>query len=60
MKNVAIKSSEDGKLIIEVDVTKTFGPSKSGKTIIIASTEGNKKIDTPAGEIFLGLNCYRH
>jgi hypothetical protein len=27
MKNVAIKSSEDGKLIIEVDVTKTVGPS---------------------------------
>jgi hypothetical protein len=28
-------------LTIKVDLTKDFGPSSSGKTIIIASTEGN-------------------
>ena len=32
---------EGNILTIKVDLTKDFGPSSSGKTIIIASTEGN-------------------
>lgn len=48
---------KDGKLMIEVDLTKEFGRSASGKTIRIASTEGNMKVgDTPA---IMGLNIYR-
>lgn len=44
-------------LTITVDLSKSFGPSASGKTIIIASTEGNQPIDgTPA---VVGLNVYR-
>ncbi|MDX2059956.1 MAG: hypothetical protein SFV24_19255 [Gemmatimonadales bacterium] len=58
MKNVSTKIL-NGKLIIEVDLEKSFGPSKSGKTQIIATTEGNAKLDTPAGPVFLGLNAYR-
>ena len=54
MKNVETKV-EGTKLIITVDLTKTFGPSKSGKTIIIASTEGNAKV----GEVTVGLNVYK-
>lgn len=54
MKNVETKI-EGTKLIITVDLTKTFGPSKSGKTIIIASTEGNAKV----GEVTVGLNVYK-
>jgi len=43
MKNVEMKM-EDNILIVKVDLTKEFGPSASGKTIIIASTEGNISI----------------
>ena len=44
-------------LTITVDLTKEFGPSSSGKTIIIASTEGN--IAVPEREEKIGLNVYR-
>jgi hypothetical protein len=57
MKNVEMKM-EDNILIIKVDLTKEFGPSASGKTIIIASTEGN--ISIPDKEnIKVGLNIYK-
>jgi hypothetical protein len=57
MKNVEMKV-EDNILTIKVDVTKEFGPSASGKTIIIASTEGNISIPDK-DEIKIGLNVYR-
>jgi hypothetical protein len=44
-------------LTIKVDLSKEFGPSASGKTIIIASTEGNVTI--PNREEKVGLNVYR-
>jgi len=44
MQNVKWEINGD-KLIIEIDLTKDFGPSKSGKTITIASTRGNQKIE---------------
>ena len=44
MKNVEI-NVEVNIMTIKVDLTKEFGPSSSGKTIIIASTEGNVDID---------------
>jgi len=44
MKNVEMKV-EGNILTIKVELTKDFGPSSSGKTIIIASTEGNVAID---------------
>ena len=57
MKNVEMKM-EDNILTIKVDLTKEFGPSASGKTIIIASTEGN--ISIPDKEnIKVGLNIYK-
>ena len=57
MKNVEMKM-EDNTLVIKVDLTKEFGPSASGKTIIIASTEGN--ISIPDKEnIKVGLNIYK-
>jgi ABC-type molybdate transport system ATPase subunit len=57
MKNVEMKMEGD-ILTIKVDVTKEFGPSSSGKTIIIASTEGNISIPDK-DEIKIGLNVYR-
>jgi hypothetical protein len=44
-------------LTITVDLTKEFGPSSSGKTIIIASTEGN--VTVPERDEKIGLNVYR-
>jgi hypothetical protein len=56
MKNVQM--TVDGNLLtITVDLSKEFGPSSSGKTIIIASTEGNVTI--PEREEKIGLNVYR-
>lgn len=49
---------EGNILKIEVDLTKDFGPSASGKTIIIATTEGNVGIPG-AEDKKVGLNVYR-
>jgi hypothetical protein len=57
MKNVEMKV-EGNILTIKVDLTKDFGPSSSGKTVIIASTEGNVAIDGHE-EAKVGLNVYR-
>jgi hypothetical protein len=56
MKNVEMKI-EGHILIIRVDLSKEFGPSSSGKTTIIASTEGNVSI--PDRDEKVGLNVYR-
>ena len=57
MKNVEMKI-EDNILTIKVDLTKEFGPSSSGKTIIIASTEGNISVPEK-DDIKIGLNIYK-
>lgn len=56
MKNVQMAVTGN-ILTITVDLTKEFGPSSSGKTIIIASTEGN--VAVPEREEKVGLNVYR-
>jgi len=56
MKNVEM-SVEGTMLTIRVDLSKEFGPSSTGKTIIIASTEGNVTI--PNRQEKVGLNVYR-
>ncbi len=56
MKNVQMTVAGN-ILTITVDLTKEFGPSASGKTIIVASTEGN--IAVPERDEKIGLNVYR-
>jgi len=56
MKNVQM-AVEGNILTIRVDLSKEFGPSASGKTIINASTEGN--VAVPDREEKVGLNVYR-
>jgi hypothetical protein len=56
MKNVQM-TVEGNILTIKIDLSKEFGPSSSGKTIIIASTEGSVSI--PDREEKVGLNVYR-
>ena len=58
-------NEQDGILTLKIDTTKDIGPSASGKTIMIASSGGNKKInvgDETSGDnfIMLGLNLYRY
>jgi hypothetical protein len=56
MKNVEMKV-EGNILTIKVDLSKEYGPSSSGKTTIIASTEGN--ISVPERDEKVGLNVYK-
>lgn len=56
MKNVEM--TVDGSILtMKVDLSKEFGPSSSGKTIIIASTEGNITIEGRLEKV--GLNVYK-
>jgi len=57
VKNVEL-SVEGNILTVKVDLTKEYGPSSSGKTIIVASTEGNADIPGYDG-IKIGLNVYK-
>ncbi len=53
--------SQDGdELIIRVNIKEEHGSSKSGKSMIIASTLGNKMFATKDGEqVTIGLNIYK-
>lgn len=55
--NVQAKQ-EGNTLTLTVDLSQTFGPSKSGKTTIIASTEGNQSCPN-SPEVKFGLNVYK-
>jgi hypothetical protein len=57
MKNCEMTLNGD-ILTITVDVSKDFGKSSSGKSIIIATTEGNVSIPEKE-EIKIGLNVYK-
>ncbi|EJG06169.1 hypothetical protein Metli_0194 [Methanofollis liminatans DSM 4140] len=57
MKNVDMKVEGD-RLVITVDLSQEFGASKSGKSITIASTDGN--VSVPGREeVKIGVNVYR-
>jgi len=58
MQNIEMKR-QGTKLIIEIDLAKDFGPSSSGKTVIIASTRGNAAVPDADGS-FVGINCFRY
>jgi hypothetical protein len=55
MKNIE-QVVEGSMLTIRIDLSKSYGPSASGKSVIIASTEGNQPIGVG---MFLGLNVYK-
>ena len=58
MENVKIELN-DNIAIITIDLSKEFGKSGSGKTIVVATTRGNVPI--PGAENFrLGVNCYKY
>lgn len=55
MKNLDFKV-EGNVLTIKVDLSKTFGASKTGKSIINASSEGNQPV---APGVVAGINVYK-
>ena len=57
MKNVETKV-DGNKLTIIVDLSQEFGLSSSGKSITIASTEGNVAVPG-SEEVKIGLNVYK-
>lgn len=58
MKNIQVKI-EKHVLTLTIDLSQSQGPSKSGKTQIIASTEGNQVIGMYDNKpITVGLNIY--
>lgn len=57
MKNIDIHVGGD-ILTITIDLSKSFGPSTSGKSIVIASSEGNHELPGTDGAV-LGMNLYR-
>ncbi len=46
------------QLIIVVNLKRDLGPSKSGKTRLVASTKGNPEIPGTDG-VYAGVNIYR-
>ena len=56
MKNIEMTTNGD-ILTIRVDLSQRFGKSSSGKSTIVASTEGNQAVPGRE-EIKIGLNVY--
>jgi len=60
MLNVSMRMAEDrpSVLVIEVDLSQEHGESSSGKSVIVASTQGNVPAPGELG-VMIGLNVYR-
>lgn len=57
MENIKVQVQGDS-LILTVDASQNLGRSKSGKTTLIASSQGNQKILINGREVFIGVNVY--
>jgi len=57
MKNIKM-TVKDGKLHVEIDLKEKGVPSSSGKSYVIASTNGNQRIDG-TDDIHIGVNVYK-
>lgn len=49
---------KDSILTVKIDLKKESGLSKSGKTIVVASTKGNKPVE--GSDCIIGLNVYKY
>ncbi|MHA1651048.1 MAG: hypothetical protein ACTSYB_12705, partial [Candidatus Helarchaeota archaeon] len=49
---------QEKKLLIKFDITKEYGKSSSGKTIIVANSHGSKHLK--GTELFLGMIAYKY
>lgn len=54
-----IEMTLEGRILtIKIDITKELGPSKTGKSILVATTEGNKSLPGVEG-MKVGINVYK-
>lgn len=53
-------SVKDGKLVIEIEMKNPPVPSSSGKTLLVATTEGNQKTSVmiEGQPLIVGVNAY--
>ena len=57
MQNIEMKREGD-ILTVKIDLSKSLGKSKSGKSITVATTEGNVRVpESPDTKI--GINVYK-
>lgn len=57
MQNVNVRV--DGTTLhLSIDTSQDLGPSKSGKTRLIASSSGNAKVKVGDREVLVGLNVF--
>lgn len=56
-----IKTTLVGNILtIQIDTTASLGASKSGKSLLVATSGGNQAIKGAAGgDVMIGINCYR-
>jgi hypothetical protein len=59
MQNVKVSIDKAGVMTILIDLKAGVTRSASGKSDIIASTQGNKKFAHEGREVSVGLNVYR-
>jgi len=56
MKNLTM--SVDGSVLtVKIDLKQTQGPSKTGKTQVIATTNGFLTVDGGTGKEIISINC---
>ncbi len=65
-QNLSIKIEGNGDVMIKFNLKKDIGESKSGKSLNVTSTRGNKSLTdlvencpNEFGSIKLGINCYK-
>ena len=62
--SISYDVDDEGVLTMKIDTQSDIGPSASGKTLMIASSGGNSKLNvgneaTGDDFIYIGLNIYR-
>ena len=63
--SISYDVDDEGILTMRIDTQSDIGPSASGKTLMIASSGGNSKLNvgneaTGDDFIYIGLNIYRY
>jgi hypothetical protein len=60
MKNIDMEIDQKKQILtMKIDLSKDMGDSKSGKSTIIATTEGNVSLGGDFEDVMIGLNVYR-
>ena len=63
--SISYDVDDEGVLTMKIDTQSDIGPSASGKTLMIASSGGNTKLNVgneASGDdfIYIGLNIYKY